>query len=254
VDKFKIIALNIYKNVFNIYKNVFNVLKIVHNNLKIVHNIYKNVLDEGKNFMSKNADWYPQKLAEQDDMYRNVAAKIDGYKAKYNLSDEFIAEVKLICATFGAAYQSLMQIRATKKQMEAWFADILLNKQKNTLVTTVPSFQTISLPVGAFVGIKKRFRKLMGLIKSQTNYTQADGKDLMIVAPQEEALNLTESAPRLKIGRDASGELIFSYKRGRFGGIEIQWRRVGENVWQFGEKSTETKVEFAPPLAVSGVP
>ena len=204
--------------------------------------------------MKGNLDWYPTKLSKQKAMYANVLAKIDNYKERLGLSDEFVAEVKLVCQTFVTAYDAVMQNRAAKKKMDAWFKDIVESPQTENLITSVPAFQTISLPAGAMVGVKKKFRSLMGLLKKNLKYTRADGIDLMIVAPETEDLNLTDAAPNLKLSVDANGTITAVYVRGRFSGIELQWREVGETEWHLADKTTERAVEFKPPSLIAETP
>lgn len=200
-------------------------------------------------------DWLRGKtLPEQDLMFTNVEAKIEGYKTKYSLTGAWIGDVKLICQTFHAAYTGVMQSRASGKQRDAWFKELLEGGQKGTSAPAPPVFAPIVLPSDAKGAIYEDFRRKMDFFKSNEAYTDADGDDLMITVPKGEDRNVEDDFPELKISESASGDVTASYTKGDFGGLELQWREVGQAMWQLADKSSERTITFKPNVSTPDVP
>jgi hypothetical protein len=205
--------------------------------------------------MPRNKDWLKSKtLPEQDTMFVNVEAKIDNYKSAYGLNTTWIDEVKLICQTFHAAFTGVMQSRANGKQRDKWFEDLLESQDKGAVAPAPPVFTEITLPAGAKGALYKTFREKMEFFKANEAYSKADGDDLMITSPEEAAQDLGEASPELKISDDADGNVSTKYVKGDFGGLELQWREVGQAMWQLGDKSSETIITFKPDVSTPNVP
>jgi hypothetical protein len=198
-------------------------------------------------------DWYPTKRADQFTMYTNVLAKIDSYTVKYDLATALVADVKLMCNTFIACYQKIEQNKATMKDMNEWFENILTAKAKKE-ADPAPVFQTITLPAGAFTSIEAEFRKFAEFFKNNPVYEKGDGIDLMIVAPESEEDDLSTVAPELKLSVDANGAVEVAFKKGDFELLELQYRKVGSTMWQAADKSNKSPIKFTPPLSAVGTP
>ncbi|MGC2237671.1 MAG: hypothetical protein WA584_16025 [Pyrinomonadaceae bacterium] len=102
-------------------------------------------------------DWYPNTIQGERDLYGNIEAKINSYKAKYSfLTDPYVAKIHLMCRTYIECYDTMIQNRATAKQMTTWFANIVGSKQKSEPVPPPPVFQAFTIPVGATVGLEEQ--------------------------------------------------------------------------------------------------
>ena len=124
---------------------------------------------------------------------------------------------------------------------------MLLNGEpKGAIATAPPVFQTITMPTGAFIGLLDEFREMMRFFKANAVYTVADGENLMIVSPDEQAPDMDEAIPELKPSVDVNDAVVVSYRKGEFGGLELQWRKVGQPMWQLADKSTEKTITFKP--------
>lgn len=195
----------------------------------------------------KTADWLLSKtMPEQNTMFENVKLKIGGYKTTYGLSNDWITSVILICDTFTEAYSGVMENRATAKQMDTWFKELLEAKTENAPAAQPPVFTQIALPAGALEGLYKSFRKKMDFFKSNENYTRADGENLMIVAAEGTERNIEDAFPEFKMTVSADNEIAAAYTRREFGGAETQWRAAGSETWLAGDKSGETVVRWTP--------
>ncbi|CAN5298561.1 hypothetical protein BH10ACI1_BH10ACI1_11560 [soil metagenome] len=205
--------------------------------------------------MSEDKDWYPSDRPTQRTMYGNIDLKVDSYKGKYPfLTNTYLEAIHAFCQTFIEAFDKIEYNRATGKQATVWFENLIASKQKNTPAPAAPVYQTITLPAGAMLGIEKDCRDFAGLLKEQLNYDKADGLDLMIERVKAEGLNPEEAQPMLKLSVSASGAVSVVWKKTGFDALELQYRKVGTEMWQPADKSTEKVIEFAPPLTTPGVP
>lgn len=194
----------------------------------------------------RKRDWLTRPLPELFVMFNNVEAKIESYKVRYELTDEWITRIKLICQTFIQAYAGIMNARATMKDSNTWLESLLYGMPRGTAATAAPIFQATTIPPDAFIGILDEFREMIGFFKANSAYTLADGENLMVVLPNSEEIDTENAAPVLKISVDADGKVTVKYKRGDFSGLELQWRKAGDADWQFVDKSTEINITFTP--------
>lgn len=195
-------------------------------------------------------DWLSKPLPELNVMFANVDGKIGNYKTAYGLSDDWVNSVKLLCETFTMVYAKIVQNRATEKQMSDWFEQILSGTPKGSIATPAPEFQSITLPVGATIGLLDEFREMMRFFKANAAYTEADGADLMIISTLEEGGDVNDAVPNLKISVNLNNAVEAAYTKGNFSGLELQWRKNGATDWLLADKSTEKLITFTPePLA-----
>jgi hypothetical protein len=205
--------------------------------------------------MTEKVDWYPTDRATERLMYGNVDAKLDGYAVKYPfLTADYRAQVHAMCRTFVEAYDKIEYNRATARQATQWFENLMNGSPQGEAAPAPPAFQPIVLPAGALIGIEKSFRAFAGLFKKQLNYDKADGLDLMIERGQAKRTAAGETAPELKYTVSADGVVTIEWKKTGYDALEVQYRKLGAEMWQAADKSTEKIIEVAPPLAAPGVP
>lgn len=203
----------------------------------------------------KTVDWLLGKtLPEQDTMCVNIDAKIDNYRIAYGLTHDWVDSVKLICQTFHAAYTQVMESRATGKQRDTWFDNLRKGSPKGSPAPAAPIFVPITLPTGATIGLYEQLRDKVDFFKSNEAYTEADGDDLMITSPKGTTGFADDDFPEWKFSQDASGNITATYTRGDADGAELQWREVGQTMWQLADKSTETTITFKPNLSTPNAP
>ena len=196
--------------------------------------------------MTSRKDWLKRPLPELSVMFDNVLAKIDIYQTPYGLTKEWVNRVKLICASFAAGYTGITQNQAAAKDMNKWFETLLNGAPKGEAAPPAPTFQTITLPTEAFIGLLDEFREMMRFFKANAVYTVADGENLMIVAPADTNRNVSEAVPDLKASVNVNGAVAVSYLKLEFSGLELQWRKIGQSAWQLADKSTEKVITFTP--------
>lgn len=151
--------------------------------------------------MKKRIDWFPRERAKQLEMFTNIKAKIGGYQATLPLAAAKIDRIMLVCETFIAVHNYVEQTRATLKNLTEW-QDLIFTAAGGTqgaVAPKAPTFNAVTLPDDAFVGIFQEFRELRDAIVRAENYTHGIGEDLMIVAPEGEDLDLSELAASARL-------------------------------------------------------
>ena len=199
--------------------------------------------------MGDESDWYPNNRAKLRAMFQNFHAKINGYGAKYGLTAAQLLEALTICSTGMQVLDKYEQNQATGKQMSQWVTNVFKGKPAGSPVPPAPVFQAMDLPAGSFIGLEEKFRAFVRDIKNHPAYTEADGVDLMIVAPEAEEIDLETIAPEIGVTAMPSGIVTISWKKGTMTALEVQFRAVGAANWQLADKSTETTIRFTPALA-----
>ena len=109
-----------------------------------------------------------------------------------------------------------------------------------------PTVALVNTAMAAQALKEQEFREMMKYFKANAAYIVADGENLMIVAPDEQAPDTEDAVPELKPSVNMDEKVVVSYRKGDFGGLELQWRKVGETMWQLADKSTEKIITFTP--------
>jgi hypothetical protein len=200
----------------------------------------------------KNRDWFPSTRAEQNVVFANFNAKIDDYKNVFGLTEPLLAKLHTICETFLEVYQKVEQNRAAGANLTSWQDTIFIGTPKGDPVPQAPKFAVINVPVGAFIGIFAEFREIVGFIKSNPNYTENIGLDLMIVAPETEQSNLNDASPNLKLALKNDVSVEIAFKKADFDAIEIQYRKASTENWLPADKATTSPTTHTPQLTVAG--
>lgn len=204
--------------------------------------------------MDEKTDWYPSDAATERLLYGNIDAKIDGFAVKYPfLTVPYLAAIHVLCQSFIEAYDKVEQNRATAKQMTAWFTDAVRSQETNEPVAKAPVFQPILIPAGALRGFEQQCRAFARLLKNQPNYDVADGLDLMVERGEHDAPDLDNYQPEMTVTAHAELVVVI-WLKSFVDALELQYRAAGTAMWQPADKSTEKRIEFAPPLDVPGVP
>ena len=146
--------------------------------------------------------WFPRTRAGQRAMFANIRDKIAGYETVLELKPAETARIVLICDTFLTVNDFVEQVRATAQGLTDW-QNLIYEAAGDDLkagdpAPAAPSFQSVTLPAGAFVGIFEEFKALVEDIKAADGYTEAIGEDLMIVGEEAGERDLSELVAALK--------------------------------------------------------
>lgn len=145
--------------------------------------------------------WFPQTRPKQRAMFANIKDKIAGYETVLELKPAETARIILICETFLTVNDFVEQVRATAEGLTDWqnlIYDGGGDLKAGDPAPAAPSFQSVTLPSGAFVGIFEEFKELVEDIKAADGYTEAIGEDLMIVGEETGERDLSELVAALK--------------------------------------------------------
>lgn len=200
----------------------------------------------------KNRDWFPSTRAEQNVMFVNFNAKINNYKTVFGLTDPLLAKLHTICDTFIEVYQKVEQNRAANSNLTSWQEKIFNGTPKGDPVPQAPTFVAITVPADAFIGIFAEFRELVGFLKSNPDYTENIGLDLMIVANDAEQANAENISPDLKLTLKNDVSVEIAFKKLDFDAIELQYRKAGAENWLPADKATTSPTMHTPQLTVAG--
>ncbi len=202
----------------------------------------------------KYKDWMPSTRAGKNAMFTNFLAKIDGYQATLSLTDEELGKLRTICNSYTLIYDKTEQIRATNQDLTSWQDAMFSGKPRGSAAPASPVFTTITLPSDAFIGILDEFRELVGFIKNNPAYTENIGIDLMIVAGDEDPDWLADAHPELKLATKNDTQVEVNFIKGDASSVEIQYRTVGMQTWNFADKSTTSPVVVSPQFPTPGQP
>ncbi|HEX8734842.1 MAG TPA: hypothetical protein VF721_05920 [Pyrinomonadaceae bacterium] len=207
--------------------------------------------------MKKNQrEWFPRNRSQQLDMFTNIKAKIGGYQASLPLEAAKVDRIILICETFITVYNFVEQTRATLKQLTEW-QDLIFTAEGGTqgaIAPKAPTFNSVTLPDDAFVGLFPEFRKLRDDIINAANYTPGIGADLMIVAPEGEELDLNELTANVKLTSLAGYKVRAEGSLHGMDAMRFDYQRKGASAWTPVAFLTKLPAEFAITPETAGEP
>jgi hypothetical protein len=207
--------------------------------------------------MKKNQrEWFPQNRGKQLDMFTNIKAKIGGYQAILPLAAAKVDRIMLICETFITVYNFVEQTRATLKQLTEW-QDLILTAKggvQGENVPKAPTFNSVTLPDGAFVGLFAEFRALRDDIIKAENYTPGIGADLMIVAPEGEDLDLNKLSANVNLTSLAGYKVRAEGSLHGMDAMRFDYQRKGATTWTPVAFLTKLPAEFTITPEKAGEP
>lgn len=204
----------------------------------------------------RSIDWFPTTRPEQLVIFTNVKAKIGGYQATLPLPAAKVDRIMVICETFITVYNYVEQTRATLKQLTEWQELIFTAKggSQGANVPKPPTFNAVTLPDDAFLGIFQEFRNLRDDIVRADNYTAGIGEDLMLVATEGEDLDLNELVAAVKITSLAGYKLRAEGSLQGMDAMRFDYQRKGASTWSPVAFVTKLPAEFVITPQTAGEP
>ncbi|MBI4713547.1 MAG: hypothetical protein HY762_09675, partial [Planctomycetes bacterium] len=151
-------------------------------------------------------DFIPKSDPGMAAFLRNLANKIGGYAATFNLSPAEVASVKNDAARFTYILK-VQEAYKTFKQAISGYKDMLRDGPMDTAIGELVFPTPPAAPTPVSAGIFPRIRKLVMRIKGHPAYTQAIGEDLGLVSIKE-AIDILNLKPVLKSRLDAGRPVI----------------------------------------------
>lgn len=185
----------------------------------------------------QRSDWLARTRAQRLIQLTNIKDKITPYKSILPLDGTKIDRIILVCETIIAVMTFTDQTRATAQQVTG-YEDLVMTADggvRGAPVPPVPTFGTLSMPAGAFIGAIPELRDLVEDIKGADNYTDAIGEDLMILPPEGADLVEADIVAEAKVAPLAGtyGVRIEGSLQG-MSAMRVDWRPKGATVWQIG--------------------
>jgi hypothetical protein len=207
--------------------------------------------------MKKNQrEWFPRNRSQQLDMFTNIKAKIGGYQEILPLTAGQVDRIMLVCETFITVYNFVEQTRATLKQLTEW-QDLIFTAEgglQGDGAPKAPTFNPVTLPDGAFVGLFPEFRKLRDDIVNADGYNAGIGEDLMIVAPEGEELNLNELVAQVKLTTAAGYKVRAEGSLHGMDAMRLDYQPKGAGNWTPVAFLTKLPAEFTIAPQTAGEP
>ena len=204
----------------------------------------------------QKVDWFPKTKPKQLIVFTNVKAKIGGYQASLPLTAAQVDRIILICETFIAVYNFVEQTRATLKQLTEW-QDLILTAKggvQGAIPPNAPTFNSVTLPDDAFVGLFAEFRHLHDDIINAANYTPGIGADLMIVAPEGEDVDLSKLAASVNLTSLAGYKVRAEGSLRGMDAMRFDYQRKGGSAWLPVAFLTKLPAEFTITPQTAGEP
>jgi len=192
----------------------------------------------------------PRVEADRLPWLQNFANKLNTYASKYGITE---AEVTyMVAAALFYAYWTnyVNQYGEYAKKLTQYRNELRDSIEQAVSVAPVAPVLGAAPPAVA-PGIFKRAASIANVIKSKTNYTEADGKDLGIEGTEATKTDLQTAKPIITIRLVQGGKPEIVWMKGDFDGIDIYVDR-GNGSWAFLATDTYPDYIDTVPIPVNG--
>ena len=184
------------------------------------------------------------------DQLNNFKDKLPSYQTALGLEVGVVNAVKDDAVMMAFAVSA---IGSAKSYTQGW-TSLKDSARKGDGTTPIADFPTpvdvSSPPTAVAPGIEDRFRALVRQIKANSNYTEAMGEDLGIIAPED---TTTLGAPELKIEMKG-GNPVISFVKSKSDGIRLYGKRGTETTFAFLAVDTRSPYTDSRPNETPGTP
>ena len=182
--------------------------------------------------LNMESDWFPSACEEQTTMFANIEGKIVNYQNILNLTNGQVEKIIIICKTFITINNYVDQSNVTAKNLKDWQNLILNGTPKGAIPPQAPSFQPLTLPDGAFVGIIEEFRELVRIIKAAKFYKESVGADLMILDRAKKVTAENRLFPTIKVQCLLGGKIHLEGSLSGMPAMRVEYRHKFAENWQ----------------------
>ena len=201
-----------------------------------------------------SGDWFPNRLAEQAEMFQNIKNKIGGYTTVLPITAAQTTQITTICNEFSAVYNYVTQCRATTEALVEWRDLVFRGGTTGAAITSPPAFPIYGAVLGSTRNIFTQFRDLVDLIQASPGYTRAIGEDLMIVAVKPEGRGEGEITPEHKIKLEGGNKVAIVGSLQGLDAMRVEYIKDGTSTWHITAFLTSLPAEIAIPLTPPGQP
>ncbi len=182
--------------------------------------------------------------------------RIDTYSATLGLDPVKVQQIKDDKEYFGKVYAGMILTRDFAESFTN-YKNLLRYGHGDEVLGSFPTPPTITPPAVVFTGganCQKRFAEIIQDCVISRGYTVAIGEDLGIEAPESPFVP-GDGKPVIKTRYSTGGMPGFSWKKGKYQGIEI-WKQAGAT-WTYHDKDFNPdfvdKTSTLPPAGQSSV-
>ncbi|CAN5460899.1 hypothetical protein BH10ACI1_BH10ACI1_20560 [soil metagenome] len=169
--------------------------------------------------------WFPLSLVEQSAFFANFTAVFVENALAWGFTAEDIAKLE----ADNAVMQYLVQTEVFLKAFRSSFSQLRNNliKGKGNKMSAYTQFVPITEPPIVPYGIFDRLFRLADRITVAENYTAVIGAQLGILPKSSEGKQIEEMSLKLKASPMPKAQLEVRFVRGRSSGVNLYFRRVG---------------------------
>lgn len=182
-------------------------------------------------------DFLPSTWTAFAEWYDNFALNLPEVAVKYGIG----AATKAAVAADNRWLQYWVAAKFTARQQEKQLTDYADAIADNEIGSTAPTAPAWSLPPNppeeVAPGLRKRVRQLANQIKSNSNYTEADGALLGIVAVTSESAPLDEMKPVFAAYAMPNYAVALEFKKQGMDAVLFEIRRTGADWVSVGTKT-----------------
>jgi hypothetical protein len=175
----------------------------------------------------------PRNEADKVTWIQNFSSKLATYKTKYGLTDSEVADMVAAALYYAFFANYLNQYNEYVKKLTQFRNEIrdgVASAASASVLPTPPNLGTPP-PVPA-PGVFKRASSIAAVIKSRSNFTEADGNDLGIIGVSASAPDLVNAKPQIEIRLVQGGKPEILWTKGEYDGLAIYVDR-GTDAWSF---------------------
>ncbi len=163
----------------------------------------------------------PRTDAQKTPWFKNLAAKLPAYAAKYGITAAEVADVVAIATDWDYRMDVINKVTAYKEAMVKW-KNYVLNGAPAGAVVTMPAPPMLGTPPAASApGGLARVSALAQDIKRHKSYSEADGRDLGIEGPDAVMLDMDAQKPQITLKTGTAGRPKLGWLLAGMGGLNI---------------------------------
>lgn len=156
---------------------------------------------------------------------KNFAIKLPLYAAKYNVTPDEVSDMAKSSDCFSYVVDYQRQIDEYKLNLTTYRDEVRDGKQQFGILQGLPALPTFATaPPMVANGIFRRVMAIAQRIKKSTQYADADGRDLGIIAEQA-TLDPQKTKPTFSVRLIAGGHPEIVWRKGKMDGVEIWVKR-----------------------------
>lgn len=198
--------------------------------------------------MAKKKHWWSTTLPGQYQQMINFRDKIEGYKDALGLTNQQVLDWTALATAFIEAYEFQQSTETSSQAATEWREEVFYGTPRGDAVSPAPVFAVMG-PVTFTRGVVPQFFQVRDHILTLNGYTPAIGEDLGLLGQEEQAPNLGEFQPTIKVTPAQNGYLysVVVSNRGESDQWEVEYRTKGGN-WTSAGLFTGKSVDiiFAP--------